>query len=130
MQGAQGSYGHLFPSDVHKAAMDAIAGELIVMRDQYAGDISDFFKFSFLRAVVPDDAVLGVAWYYVQRHDGGPDGRQIEYWSEDRWRVLDDKVFFALSGLTIRSVEALEKLPIWKVKTLFHRTPLPALEET
>ena len=69
--------------------MDAIAGELIVMRDQYAGDISDFFKFSFLRAVVPDDAVLGVAWYYVQRHDGGPDGRQIEYWSEDRWRVLD-----------------------------------------
>jgi hypothetical protein len=32
------------------------------MRDQYAGDISDFLKFSFLREVIPDNHALGVAW--------------------------------------------------------------------
>ena len=79
------------------------------MRDRYGGDISDFFKFSFLRAVVPDDAVLGVAWYYVQWHDGGPDGRQIEYWSEDRWRVLEsvrEVHVFKHSFLDIKRIDA------------------------
>jgi hypothetical protein len=35
------------------------------MRDQYAGDISDYLKFSFLRQVVPETHQLGIAWYYV-----------------------------------------------------------------
>lgn len=35
------------------------------MRDQYAGDVSDFLKFAFLRALAGEDRILGIAWYYA-----------------------------------------------------------------
>jgi hypothetical protein len=35
----------------------------------YVGDVSDVFKFAFLRALARMDRTLGIAWYYV------PDGR-------------------------------------------------------
>jgi hypothetical protein len=99
------------------------------MRDQYAGDISDYIKFSFLQAVVPKDAVLGVAWYYVQGHDGRQDGRHIEYCSEDKWQTLNEHLHTKLCGLAVRSIQALEQLPIWNSATVFHRTPLNGLHD-
>jgi hypothetical protein len=96
------------------------------MRDQYAGDISDYIKFSFLRTIVPISAVLGVAWYYVRGHDGRPDGQHTEYCSEDQWKKLDENLYFELCGLPVRSVRSLEQLAIWDTKTLFHRVPLQA----
>lgn len=95
------------------------------MRDQYAGDISDFVKFAFLRALVADDMSLGVAWYYVANHDGGPDGRHLE-WREDlAYKALDPVLHEGLSGLPERSVAALERASIWPNGTLFHGDPVP-----
>lgn len=96
-----------------------------IMRDQYAGDISDFVKFAFLRALIADDMNLGVAWYYVPNHDGGPDGLHLE-WREDlAYKELDPVLHEGLSRLPERSVVALERAPIWPNGTVFHRHPVP-----
>jgi len=96
------------------------------MRDQYASDISDFLKFSFLRAVTGDSRRLGIAWYYLPGHDGRPDGRHVEYKTERRWRHLDPGVYDQLVGLPEQSVNALEKLSFWPATTLFHSEPVAA----
>jgi hypothetical protein len=96
------------------------------MRDQYASDISDFLKFTLLRAVAQNDRRLGVAWYYLQAHDGRPDGRHVEYKREPAWRDLDQQVYDQLVGLTEPSVAALEDLAIWPDRVLFHRVPVAA----
>lgn len=95
------------------------------MRDQYAGDISDFVKFAFLRALVAEDMRLGVAWYYVPDHDGGPDGRHLEWREDAAFKELDPVLHEGLSGLPERSVTALERAPIWPIGTVFHGDPMP-----
>jgi hypothetical protein len=92
------------------------------MRDQYAGDISDFLKLSLLRAITAKGMKLGIAWYYISGHDNRPDGRHLEYLEEDFWRALDPSLYAALKTIrNDRSVRALEALPIWENPTLFHR---------
>lgn len=98
------------------------------MRDQYAGDISDLVKFSFLRAVAGDRR-LGIAWYYVPEHDGSNDGKHREYRSNPGWAALDPEVFDYLASREIRSVRDLEAAPFWDRKTSFHRVPLPSRRE-
>lgn len=96
------------------------------MRDQYAGDISDFFKFSFLRALVSKSNLkLGVGWYYVDVNDGGPDGKHQEYLSNNQFACLDPDLFKLLATLPERSVEALQNINIWPSPTIFHSSPLP-----
>jgi hypothetical protein len=91
------------------------------MRDQYAGDISDFLKFSLLRSIVAQGTRLGIAWYYVAGHDKRPDGRHLEYLDERSWRDLDPHLYDALASIrNNRSVRALEELEIWGPSTLFH----------
>jgi hypothetical protein len=99
------------------------------MRDQYAGDISDYLKFSFIRYVVPRSAVLGVAWYYLPNHDGRADGRHDEYLSQTNWRVLDPDLFDRLKQRNEQSVAGLEALGILPAPTIFHRTPVPGRRE-
>jgi hypothetical protein len=83
------------------------------MRDQYAGDITDFLKFSYIRTVVPPQSKLGVAWYYIPTHDGRRDGRHTEYHREEKWNSLDVNLRSELATLgPMRSVSALEKLKI------------------
>jgi hypothetical protein len=94
------------------------------MRDQYAGDISDYLKYAFLREVVPDNWILGVAWYYVPNNDGKPDGGRVGYLSEDEWSALDLGLYRELRFLSERTVAAVECLPIWPAGTIFHRDPV------
>lgn len=91
------------------------------MRDQYAGDISDYLKYAFLRAVTPQGARLGVAWYFLPGDDGRPDGRHDEYLADERWAALDPPLFDQLRHRKHRSVAAIEGLPIWPAATIFHR---------
>jgi hypothetical protein len=96
------------------------------MRDQYAGDLSDLLKFAFLRTLSAGDRTLGVGWYYNPRHDGLKDGRHREYCDEPKWKSFDVALLNALRELPERSVNALEKLPIWLTKTRFHHVPVPS----
>lgn len=94
------------------------------MRDQYAGDVSDVLKFSFLRAVAGADRRLGIGWYYVPGHDGRTDGRHLEWREAPAWYRLDPRVHQGLAALPERTVAALEAAPIWPERTLFHREPV------
>jgi hypothetical protein len=99
------------------------------MRDQYAGDVSDLLKLAFLRALADDDRTIGVGWYYNPEHDGRyQDGRHREYCDEPKWEALDLALVTALRELRKqpeRSVKALEELPIWPRRTVFHRKRVP-----
>lgn len=95
------------------------------MKDQYAGDISDYLKFTFLRTVTQNDIPLGIAWYYNPGNDGRPDGRHVEYQHQDEWRALDPSVYDQLSAMTEPSVIALECLHFWRNHVVkFHREPV------
>ena len=59
----------------------------IRMRDQYAGDISDYIKFAFLRCLLLPKQMLGIGWYYLGEHDGRRDGRHREYLSDSKWSL-------------------------------------------
>ncbi|MFN9606450.1 MAG: hypothetical protein ACK6A7_23835 [Planctomycetota bacterium] len=96
------------------------------MRDQYAGDISDYLKFAFLRAVAGGYEKLGMAWYYLPGHDGRPDGQHREYLEQPVWAALDDPLHLALQNLPQRTVASLESLKIWPKATSFHRAPVGA----
>lgn len=98
------------------------------MRDPYAGDISDMLKFALLRALAGDDRTIGVGWYYNPSHDSRVDGGHRIDCDGSRWKPLDSTLFDALKKLPERSVKALETLPIWPLKTLFHRIPVPPRE--
>ncbi|MCZ7657213.1 MAG: hypothetical protein M5U07_04865 [Xanthobacteraceae bacterium] len=69
------------------------------MRDQYAGDVSDFLKFAFLRALVGKHRTLGIAWYYAPGDDGRLDGRHLEWRDETAWRALDEELHTGLAAL-------------------------------
>lgn len=97
------------------------------MRDQYAGDVSDYLKFAFLRAVASEYGSLGIGWYYVPGHDGRSDGRHTEYLAEPAWRQLDALLYNALGKLRQRKVTSLERLTFWPKGTVFHRTPVASL---
>jgi hypothetical protein len=96
------------------------------MRDQYAGDVSDLLKFAFLRTLSAAGKTIGVGWYYNPAHDGRPDGLHREYCDEPKWASFDLTLSNALRKLPEQSVAALEKLPIWPMKTRFHRVPVPS----
>lgn len=95
------------------------------MRDQYAGDISDALKFSFLRALAGNSRTLGIAWYYAPGDDGRTNGRHVEWREDPAWLDLDPQLYAGLCALPIRSVEALEHAVIWPAGTHFHRDPMP-----
>jgi hypothetical protein len=95
------------------------------VRDQYAGDISDYLKYAFLRALVPSGSRLGVAWYFLPGDDGRPDGRHDEYLQDIRWRALDPDLFDQLKGREHRSVAAIERLSFWPAQTTYHADPVP-----
>jgi hypothetical protein len=100
------------------------------MRDQYAGDISDFFKFSFLRALASKaDIKLGIGWYFVDVHDGRADGKNQEYLSNEQFACLDPELFKILATLPDRSVAALQNINIWPAQTIFHSSPLPPSQD-
>lgn len=94
------------------------------MRDQYVGDISDYLKFAFLRAVRHDYNQLGMAWYYLPGHDGRPDGQHVDYLMEPAWSELDPPLYQSLGNLPQRTVAALERQNFWPQETRFHRAPV------
>ena len=93
------------------------------MRDQYAGDISDYIKFAFLRRLLLPKQTLGIGWYYLGRHDGRRDGRHREYLAESKWAALDPQLHEILKS--INSVAALEQSQIWNCEVVFHREIVP-----
>jgi hypothetical protein len=70
------------------------------VKDQYVGDINDFFKYAFLRGVEGQlSAPLLVCWMATS-DDGGTDGRKRAYLNErERYRAIDAALFDGLELL-------------------------------
>jgi hypothetical protein len=71
-----------------------IPRERTSMKSQYVGDISDYFKYGLLRALVADSMIqVGVCWMLTP-DDGGSDGQQTSYLDEPgKWRSYDPPLF-------------------------------------
>ncbi len=88
------------------------------MKDQYAGDVNDYAKYSILRALAAAQAgPLTVSWMLTEP-DGRSDGRHVGYLDRsERYRPLEPDVFDLLAGIVRRgdrsvyAVEAAGVLP-------------------
>jgi hypothetical protein len=88
------------------------------MKNQYVGDINDYFKYAFLRELGSrTPSTLLVCWMATP-DDGGRDGRKRSYLSRpDRYRDIDPGLFDALSRLcestptTIDEIQRAELVP-------------------
>jgi hypothetical protein len=66
------------------------------MKDQYFGDINDYFKYGMLRCFAKAGLSVGVCWMMTP-NDGRPDGRKIEYLADKAtWRDFDPMLFDSL----------------------------------
>jgi hypothetical protein len=97
------------------------------MKDQYAGDVNDFWKYAIIRA-------LGSAWpgrlrvcWMLTAPDERADGRHLTYLEEPlRFRAVDPELFDQLGSLIAsgqRSVRAVESMRLWS-EACFHSTVL------
>ena len=70
------------------------------MKDQYVGDVNDFFKYAFLRAIQRLlDRPLVVCWMATP-DDGGSDGRRRKYLEQpQKYRSADTELFDGLGRL-------------------------------
>lgn len=105
------------------------------VQDRYAGDIGDFGKFAFLRALAGRDPV-GVCWY---RTDGSreatKDGRYLQYVDHpERFRALDPTAFDTLAKFVEvfrrcphrRRIADLEHLDLLPATTRYHSVLCPS----
>jgi len=66
------------------------------MRNQFVGDIGDYFKYGLLRTLMPGRK-LGVAWYLFPDDPASSHGSHINYLEDpETWRNLDPKLFDTL----------------------------------
>jgi hypothetical protein len=83
------------------------------MKDQYVGDVNDFYKYALLREMAgADDGRLVVAWMRTAP-DATRDGRDLGYLaSPERFRAVDPELFDRLSQVVVagnRSLAAVEQ---------------------
>ncbi len=73
------------------------------MKDQYFGDINDYFKYGLLRCFSESGLSIGICWMMTPS-DGRTDGRKIQYLANgERWRGYDPNLFDGLTAAVKRS---------------------------
>ena len=103
------------------------------MQDRYAGDIGDFGKFSFLKALETQGLKIGINWYLTEAVDPAEqkrmDGRHC---IDSAYRVCDPVLFEVLTAISNneedRSVASLEEAGLLNTAVYFHER-VPGKEE-
>jgi hypothetical protein len=86
------------------------------MKDQYFGDINDYFKYGMLRCFGESGLSIGVCWMMTPS-DGRTDGRKIQYLTNGkRWRAYDPHLFDSLAAAVkrnraVRQIQKTQILP-------------------
>ncbi len=98
------------------------------MKDQYVGDVNDFWKYAILRALAGAwPGRVRVCWM-LTAPDNRADGRHVAYLDEPpRFRGVDPELFDGLEQLIAsgqRSVHAVESMKLWP-DARFHSSILP-----
>jgi hypothetical protein len=66
------------------------------MKNQFFGDINDFYKYGLLRSLAASGLSIGVCWMLTP-DDGGSAGKKLKYLEDpDRWRARDPELYDAL----------------------------------
>ena len=70
------------------------AGKIFHMKNQYFGDINDYFKYGLLRILAERiPGKISVCWMLTE-DDSSTDGRRLDYLSKpDQWRKYDPQLF-------------------------------------
>jgi hypothetical protein len=68
------------------------------MKNQYFGDISDYAKYSLLRAFANDGISIGVNWYLTE-NDESSDGKHIRYLDNKIQSSYDPELFHCLKSM-------------------------------
>src|SRR5688572_28434035 len=88
------------------------------MKDQYVGDINDFYKYSILRAFQRESGLPLIICWMLTSPDGTGEGAHIDYLAQPtRFRDFDPEVFDGLKSVIFtgqRSIEAIEASGILK----------------
>jgi predicted RNase H-like HicB family nuclease len=87
------------------------------VKNQYFGDVKDYFKYGLLRCYAASGLQLGVHWL-LTRDDGSNDGRNRKYLQDASWREPDPELYDFLqavtqkpSGLMVSNLETSGLLP-------------------
>lgn len=99
------------------------------MQDRYVGDIGDYVKLAFLRAI-RGSRTLGVLWWHFPDETHNGDGRHIGYLQDAaRWRHLDPVLFDSLRDVIeagSRRISALQTADILP-GAIFYDVPVPVI---
>jgi hypothetical protein len=96
------------------------------MRDNYVGDVGDYYKYGLLRALCGDTLKLGVAWYLYTDPCNSADGHHLRYLTvqkREQYRSCDPELYDKLGQLVeenARSVAEVHKRDILPPDTAFH----------
>lgn len=95
------------------------------MKDQYVGDINDYFKYSVLRVIAEVHTRSLLVCWMLTANDDRTDGRRVAYLRDpQRYRSVDPSLFDMLQGLVVRgnrATEFVESLGILPGATFFRR---------
>jgi hypothetical protein len=100
------------------------------VKNQYVGDVSDFFKYALLREAARQGMDVGLAWWLTP-DDGGSDGRHLGYLDlPEDYRLLDPELFDALRGVVASSERSLDSLLVTGIlgRTVTFSEPVPSSE--
>ncbi len=99
------------------------------MRDNYVGDVGDFYKYGLLRGLAKGQK-LGVVWYLYPDPCKETDGLHLDFLSEKlrpKFEPCDPELYAKLQALVAengRSVHEVERRAILPANTCFYTTPL------
>jgi predicted RNase H-like HicB family nuclease len=87
------------------------------VKNQYFGDVKDYFKYGLLRCYAATGLALGVHWM-LTRDDGSSSGQNRKYLQDPSWREPDPELYDFLqtvtqkpSGLSVSNLETSGLLP-------------------
>lgn len=102
------------------------------MQDRYAGDIGDYGKFGFLRALEQNGLFVGVNWYFTYPDDKEKHQEDGRYRIAQKYFPCDQKLATTLYEISTRSsdrtVEALERASLLK-SALYYQKPVLIKEQ-
>jgi len=104
---------------------------VIIIQNQYVGDIGDFGKYGFLKALCVNALRLGIVWYLVP-NEGNSDGKFINYLVPSkqnikRFKSCDPGLFETLKGIVNngnRNIQNIRMADVLPAHTVYYEKPL------
>jgi hypothetical protein len=98
------------------------------MRNNFIGDIGDYFKYGLLRKLCGDHLKLGMIWYHYTDEENNGHGKKIPYLDQEENAAYDPELFKELTEIVKikkdRSIKAVQASRIFPPSTCYYDEPL------